>query len=160
MANIKENELPVAGSISNGDYLRIVTPGGSSQRASAANLINALGGIEYKKLLWTNPNPSSNFTAQTVSLDLTEYDAVEIQCKNLASSDYMIGTLFRIKKGDKGLLLSNAATNRERDVHSVSNTGIEFSGGIIYNTYGGAQSTDNSRVIPIRIYGIKYVNSI
>lgn len=38
MANIKENELPVADSISNSDYLRIVTSGGASERASAAVL--------------------------------------------------------------------------------------------------------------------------
>ena len=34
---------------------------------------------EYRKLLWTNPSPTSSFAAQTVTLDLSSYDDVEIE---------------------------------------------------------------------------------
>ena len=30
-------------------------------------------------LLWTNPSPTSEFAAQTVSLDLTEYNGVIVE---------------------------------------------------------------------------------
>ena len=50
MANVKENELPVAGSISNSDYIRIVTSGGASERISTNNLAaNIPGMADYVK---------------------------------------------------------------------------------------------------------------
>lgn len=33
---------------------------------------------EYRKLLWTNPSPTSAFSAQTITLDLSDFDAIEI----------------------------------------------------------------------------------
>ena len=32
------------------------------------------------KLLWTNSDPSADFAAQTISLDLSNYNAVLVQC--------------------------------------------------------------------------------
>lgn len=46
MANIKENALPVAGSVTTSDYLRIVTSLGASERASATNLFSGLVNLD------------------------------------------------------------------------------------------------------------------
>ena len=46
MANIKENALPVAGSVTENDYLRIVTSLGASERASATNLFSGLVNLD------------------------------------------------------------------------------------------------------------------
>ena len=47
-------------------------------------------------LLWTNPSPSTEFAAQTVSLDLTEYAGVIIEFHQNNTQSY--GTRTHIKK--------------------------------------------------------------
>ena len=124
-------------------------------KKTLTKILQRIDVLETRTLLWTNPNPDSSFAGQKVAVDLTNYDSVEIEVKNIASSEYMVANTYRSKKGEKGLILASAATNRERDINDIDNTGITFGNGIVYNTYGGGQSTDNNRLIPIRIFGIK-----
>lgn len=103
------------------------------------------------KLLWTNPNPGSKFSGQTIPLDLTNYDGVIIEF-NVANSVNSLLTRAYIKKSDGSQYLSaggvynpSNAKSRGRTV-SVSNTGI-----VLGNGYTDA--TDNGACIPIKIYG-------
>ena len=130
--------------------------------------INAQGGpSEYKKLLWTNPSPASDFGAQTLTLDLSGYDEVEVYAGFINSSDTTNTCgYFRAKVGGTGLIqlvnldtanTSNASTfiNIVSRQFQVSTTGITFTSGQM--TYaGGAYANWSGRAVPFQIYGIKY----
>lgn len=124
---------------------------------------------EYKKLLWANPNTASAFTAQTISIDLSDYDEVEVwfNCwRNRPNTSLQ----FRVKKGTYGIATQGASTNTSSGINPfvvgsyiivqdrpiyVTDTGVQFgtctegaSNGTMYNADGS--------MIPAYIYGIKY----
>lgn len=118
---------------------------------AGALAVKALSSNLGAKLLWTNPNPGSKFSGQTIPLDLTNYDGVIIEF-NVANSVNSLLTRAYIKKSDGSQYLSagglynpSNAKSRGRTV-SVSNTGI-----VLGNGYTDA--TDNGACIPIKIYG-------
>ena len=115
---------------------------------------------EYKKLLWTNP--SASYSTGTVSLDLSEYDEVEVV---FATDDGLVvefSASCPVGKSGHGEWwdirsdLSNyAAINGVTRSFSTSSTGVTFqNGNMLYN--GGSYNGWASRAIPRRIYGIKY----
>ena len=112
---------------------------------------------EYKTLLWTNPNPTSNFAAQTILLDLNGYDAVDVVTVVSRSSGKM-GS-YRIFFGapvSQGLLfLGDDATKHARNL-TLYTDGITFQNGYYqYMTSGSSKTTDAGQAIPYKIYGIK-----
>lgn len=120
-------------------------------------LTKILGQCEFKTLLWTNPNPTSNFSAQTISLDLSEYDAVDVVAIASRTSDKM-GTC-RIYFGapvSQGLyLLGDDATKHARDL-TLHTDGITFQNGYYqYMSSGASKTTDSGQAIPYKIYGVK-----
>lgn len=147
----------------------------SSEAITRNDLIGILNEVlpptpsEYKKLLWTNPNPATEFAAQTITMDLTDYDEVEVwfNCwRNRADTSLQ----FRVKKGTYGIATQGASSNTSSGINPfvvgsyiivqdrpiyVTNTGVQFgtctegaSNGTIYNA--------NGSMIPAYIYGIKY----
>lgn len=125
----------------------------------------SLGGISITKL-WENASPTSTFAAQTIALDLSVYDAVEIyyygQLDHLGygyrSARFSMGIQGAITHaepiGNLAYILS--ATRRVK----ATTTGVVFGTG--YSTYVGASSTtptnpDNADCVPYQIYGIKGV---
>lgn len=105
-------------------------------------------------LLWTNDDPTSNFAAQTVTLDLTGY------------THYMVVPIFStsnqnlcppvVSPVEDGLVLSllcgSGSNNRvgaRTCYYDSSVPGVEFAGG----SYNGA--SNNAYVIPFHIYGIR-----
>ncbi len=115
---------------------------------------------EYRKLLWTNP--SSQYSTGTISLDLTDYDEIEI----LFYADDSLATAFysRTKVGKSGHAqwwdvrtdLSNLNNiNSVTRNYSVSTSGVTFqNGNMIYN--GASYAGWAGRCVPYQIYGIKY----
>ena len=98
------------------------------------------------KLLWTNSNPTGAFVAQTISIDLSNYDLFLISfnirplTRNIKYSEIM-------HKGDTDLYLIGVDLDGNRKDRSVSinNAGITF----------GSSSTDyTDEVVPYQIYGI------
>ena len=51
MANIKEKDLPVSGSITTSDYFRVVTGTGASEKASAAPILNAISALQAPTII-------------------------------------------------------------------------------------------------------------
>lgn len=108
-------------------------------------------GYEVKDLLWTNASPSSAFASQTISLDLSNYNEVEIEYKIYSQKGFE-----KCSVGSKGLFSktndASAATNiggfRTFDVF---NNNISFSGAYWNN---GAH---NEYYVPLKIYGVKKV---
>lgn len=103
----------------------------------------AQGGVKMD-LLWTNPNPTSSFSAQTVTCD-TSYSMYLVDCRtannstNIVSNMFVNGTSFCVNNGTNSI--SRNAT--------VGANGITFSDGYL----GG--NANNNMVIPYHIYGIK-----
>lgn len=103
---------------------------------------------EYRKLLWENPSPTAAFAAQTISLDLSDYDVVQIDAYLTANG--MISTRFTAVgfQGEAGGLGSSG--DRYTRNANVTTTGVAF-------TVGRSNGTESaSACIPYKIYGIKY----
>lgn len=105
-------------------------------------------------LLWTNDDPSSNFAAQTVTLDLagyTHYMVVPIFSRN--NQNTSIPVLSAVEDGAVlGLVVGSGSTNNVGSrtcYYDSSVPGIVFAGG----NYGG--SGNNGYCIPMFIYGIR-----
>lgn len=102
------------------------------------------------ELLWTNPNPSSDFGQQTVSLDLSNYELIIVIADNYSSP--AMATV----GGDGNLLTTNYAGNHRigQRKFTVSTTGVSFENA--YYSYANENgSVNNGMVKPQRIYGIK-----
>lgn len=102
------------------------------------------------ELLWTNPSPSSNFAAQTVSLDLSSYDAVFLKCYTTTDTPRYFTCLFMVDGNIWTMYaVGGAASNRYNRLVTVSDTGLVFAGGYSNGTAGSAHA------IPIEVYGVK-----
>lgn len=121
------------------------TASGASATASAAQqAANAAKPV----LLWTNPSPTTEFQAQTVDLDLSDYGAVMVVFKqSTVTSAYIAGigikdvlnqTIFRIGT-------SSIADRR----FTPSDTGIQFTA-----CYDDAHRARADLMLPYKIYGV------
>lgn len=133
---------------------------GGTGATSAAQARTNLGlhGAETRTLLWTNASPSSAFAAQTLTFDLSEYDAVEIIYKE-ADGYSGIGSITRRHtiNGVSNPMFANTNRCFTRSV-TVSTNGVTFAGAIYYTSYGGSSTaTENSFFVPMKIYGIREV---
>lgn len=117
---------------------------------------------EYKKLLWTNQSPTSAFAEQTINLDLSDFDAVEVVYKLYISQQYDVTgqltymsdqTVTVAASGTAGFFSGTDAPMARTS--SMSSNGVHFSAGSLC---GGSSSwsVNNNVLIPYKIYGIKY----
>lgn len=102
------------------------------------------------KLLWQNPNPSSGFGAQTISLDLSEYTGVIVELYE-ATTDLNVINRTYIRKSEidwfgGGTVREGHA--RGRNI-SVTESGVAFSNGF-YDS-----GMNDATLPPARIYGVK-----
>lgn len=129
--------------------------------AQVRNLINNLqneidsvrGLVVSKKLLWQNASPKSEFPAQTINLDLSEYDEVEIEIFSSTSTSAVV--FQKVTKGKQAVLVSQTYSYRYR-MCEATETGIEFnSGGVFGTDWKQLSSGGDLYTIPYKIYGIK-----
>lgn len=117
---------------------------------------------EYRKLLWENPSPTAAFAAQTISLDLSDYDEVEIEYIDFVQHQDIMAQI-KVTIGSHGsmhIMIGNSGYSS--GVPFVANrrflvnlTGIDFEGASGIPTNNSLTSR-NDTCIPLRIYGIKY----
>lgn len=120
---------------------------------------------EYKKLLWTNPSPTSAMSGGTtiVASGADEYDAIEVEYKTAhiydgyetASAPFVVGahiTLFA--PAGTGGEFSGANYNAVRTI-SMGAGGVLMVDGAIGMTSSGTTG-NNNMCIPYKVYGIKY----
>ena len=62
------------------------------------NALQALFSMAHKEILWENASPTSSFAAQTIDLNLSEYDAIEIEAGKMTTS--LVVNSFKISKSD------------------------------------------------------------
>lgn len=122
--------------------------------------------------LWTNPNPTASFAAQTISLDLSSFDKIFIKLRfgsasGSAENAYFfefcdIGETtalhaFNVPNTTSSSITPNMAARNA----NVSNSGVAFGAGLIKQlTSGGNPTNDNTACIPYAIYGIKGIQSL
>ena len=125
-----------------------------AQKAQARSNIQAAG---KWTLLWTNPSPTSSFSAQTASCDLTGITEVWIEF-NLSNTNNI--SLFSYARTDAprimifGFWNGKYVQRASPQTGAFTSTGIAFDVAISINSYGSAANTqDNSLCVPIRIFG-------
>ena len=100
--------------------------------------------------LWENPNPAESFDAQTLALDLLNYDGVCVYFKNEISGSVFLNTGL-IPKGMSGALFYvTSAGKQSYRKFSVTDSGIQF------ETAGyDGESGKKDHDIPVIVYGVK-----
>lgn len=115
---------------------------------SALNFYKSL----TRPLLWTNSSPTANFASQTLNIDLTDYDFVEIVVKDSTSSNY--SKVVKCKKGTQATLeafgYGSSFSHQFRFATTLDN-GVTFT----YGSVTGSASQQNQVMIPLEIYGVK-----
>lgn len=112
-----------------------------------------VGGGATVDLLWTNQNPTELFSATTIEIDLSKYNAVLI-LSNWFNNSQVTESLF-LPVGVTGRLSASIQFMSFRDT-TVSETGVIFGSGQAFASYNGSFSQDDTKCIPARIYGIKF----
>lgn len=119
---------------------------------------DAMGNMRMTKL-WENPSPTNSFAAQNVTLSSDDYDFIIAVC-NATTSGRTISTL--IQKGTSGTVAFSACrgagasytTTYNRDFERTDNTHYAVDSAYTQNS-NGARTEDNTKLIPVIIYGIK-----
>lgn len=125
--------------------------------------LEALQGAETKTLLWTNASPTSNFAAQTISLDLSGYDAVEIVCRYSTTDDARTRYICDVGGSSPMNWFYYTGTDgkymgvRSRTNMSASTTGVTFDTCMGKPVNSSTSTATDGYIIPIEIYGIKGV---
>lgn len=124
----------------------------TSAAAARANL--GLTGVEKKTLLWTNASPTSGFANQTVNLNLSNYDSLEIEFKTYATSN-----TFNVSRHPIGVeSVLTTATGGNPTLCPVMRIFTSNASGITFSDYFDWNFGKNNTVcVPIKIYGIKEV---
>ena len=100
------------------------------------------------ELLWTNPAPNNSFPAQTLSIDLSNYESIVISCIDNSEDFEATSTIISKAKGGHAMAY-NRTWAFYRNV-TITDTSITF--GI-----GHGNNGDNaSRCIPTKIYGVAF----
>lgn len=122
-------------------------------RKKVSSIISSLNKKTEINLLWTNPNPTENFVAQTITFQRNGYSNLLLTARDFASTTdiqsviipNVIGTTHQFQ-----YIGANADAKYWRRVAVVAN-GLNVAKG----TYGSGSATDNQECIPYQIYGIK-----
>lgn len=138
----------------------------SSVNGKTGTVVLDLDDIGFMTLLWTNASPTSNFAAQTVSLDLSGYDAVFVISNLMTTGENNTGVFVRKGLATEtnivmyGAIVAASAMTVQRRGVTATDTGVVFSDAKLKAaTSTSAGSKENSRCIPLYIYGIKGVTA-
>jgi hypothetical protein len=112
---------------------------------------------DTKELLWENPNPLASFAAQTINLDLSEYDSLEIEFNMTINSPVKTSCIVSVANENQFLLTSTYGSASKivglYRTGTIYNSSISFRSGWTSNPT--ADTETNTSCVPYRIYGIK-----
>lgn len=132
-----------------------IANGGTGAKTAAAACANlGLTGVEKKTLLWTNASPTSGFANQTVNLNLSNYDSLEIEFKTYSTSN-----AFHVSRHPIGVeSVLTTATGGSTTLCPVMRIFTSNASGITFFDYFDYNFAKNNTVCaPTKIYGIKEV---
>ena len=125
---------------------------GSGITVASDGTISANATALTTEMLWTNSAPTSSFAAQTVSLDLSDYDLFVVVCRNSNSGGLYINNLLINNSPVDQKIMSLMGNGSCFRTVTVSDSGMTFGVGKINTT---TETESNTNAIPIRIYGIR-----
>lgn len=99
------------------------------------------------ELLWENASPTAAFAAQTIALDLSEYDMLFAKCSD--------GSDIVITRYHEGYYYRNAGLHGYARTMILSDTCITISDGRRITSGSTTWVDDNTGLVPYRIYGIR-----
>lgn len=129
-----------------------IDPIDGSDSTNAQEEFERLNSKTGMDLLWENPSPTSDFSAQTISLDLSSYKYIILNVR-LDYGDIESTNIICLKELPSRI--NSTRTTLSYRYVTVSDTGVEFRDARYTNTLGGSATVDNKFAIPYRIYGIK-----
>ena len=117
--------------------------------------------VERKTLLWTNPDGSGD--PQTIPLNLSGYDYIEVWFYDSMDADAMVPNTVNIKIGGHARVvlvhsIGNDGTNENTGSRMITaNTNNVVIGKYAYKNRrtGGTLTTANAFCAPYKIYGVK-----
>jgi len=117
--------------------------------------------VELFKLLWSNPDPTSTFDAQNITLADNDYDFLLFMYKYGASDTDPYSNSEIVRKGD-GIIFTRAVTTSSESYTIVRQRTAKYVDNKTYNilacytqSSNAERTTTNEYLIPIAIYGIK-----
>lgn len=123
------------------------------------NQSNAINNIQksFVVLLWENPDPGSDYSGGTLSIDLSGFDCIVVTSGYTGTSPVFNGHAF---KGETTRISAvvHASTNNNLIVrpYDVSDSSIVIGNCTLY-TQGQSSGADRPGYLkPIKIYGVKY----
>ena len=137
----------------------------TTDKSNLVNAINEVRAYAKARVLWENQNESSEFAPQTVELNSSDYDILEIFFSYNPTSSIAVDGYqsLRIPKGTFSGALQRAVVAegdyfqiQSRTISRIDDTHYSFGNARTYISSSGTYSTYNSRVIPSKIIGYKY----
>lgn len=118
-------------------------------------------------LLWTNPNPTSAFAAQTLSVDTSDYSFIAVEFRTHINVDnYLVSIMRTGTKSGFGVMVMGGffnpstqanANGYTREVDLTSSSSIGISGSFYASAATSWKSTaSTNEMIPTNIWGIKF----
>ena len=105
---------------------------------------------EKQVLIWTNPSPTTSFSAQKVALDLSKYDGVIIEYA-FSTTKSQVASRIKLEKNISyahGGGYFDTGVGNARNVTVIDDTGVTF-------TENKDTNTTNNINIPLKIYGYR-----
>ena len=126
----------------------------SAREEGYTNLQNKIDNGTLKiELLWSNPNPTSNFETKTINIDLSDYKYVYIKTKGYRTStedtDNGAPVMHFCMVGGYASLIHPINENINRRKVQITKNSVTFANG-----YSDSTVADDC-VIPLNIYGVK-----
>lgn len=129
--------------------------------------IYGLRGVKPKKgktLLWTNPSPTSTFTAQTITLGQSaeQYDLLMVKCRYTNTEDSTFTTFIDASVTSRQTVMSaryvvNSTTTFVIRDATISTNQITFTTGRYLEPSGNG--TGDRYCIPLEVYGVNFMDS-
>lgn len=104
-------------------------------------------------ILWENPNPTTDFAAQDITLSSSDYDCYEVIYKQNTNTNRALNT-GKIVKGYGAVLNEALSSSRYRAINYNSETSLNIGEGTSVTPYGNTVP-DNYQCIPLYIIGYK-----
>ena len=121
----------------------------STTEPYSANYVNTLNG----EILWANPNPSTNFASQTITLNSGDYDFYEVIFRQSASIDRAFNS-GKLLKGYGTLLNYHSAQAHYRLINYTTDTSLFVGDGVELLQYDST-TINNAQCVPLYIIGYK-----
>ena len=144
--------------------LGLVMPDGTTITVDADGTIHAVGGGSgggtiNTVLLWENSSPTSNFSAQTISVNVSAYTMFVVDYKASVNVDNHLYSSIQRESGETitttlSSVGDSASIIRTR-VLTISDSGFTFANATYWGSYGQASGeSQTGQIIPRRIWGL------